>query len=75
MMKSEIRFARPGEIPITISITLSLDEWRKVRDALRESSEPGYSSTGKIESALSDLTFKLDRFVATYEGSEEAPPS
>ncbi len=73
-MKSEIRFAKPGEIPITISITLSLDEWRKVREALMESSAQYYTAPGKIRSALTELTGELDRFVATYEENDgEAP--
>ncbi len=55
-MRAEIRIERPGEIPARLTLTMTLDELREIREKL--GTVPLYGPVGWLRDAINDLERK-----------------
>lgn len=54
-MKSRMRIEKPGDVEVTLTVTMSEDRWEKIRDWLRESKETHYTPVQQLAGAIDDL--------------------
>lgn len=54
-MKSRMFIEKPGEVQVTLTVTMSADRWDNIRNWLRESKAPLYEPPHQFASAIDDL--------------------
>lgn len=54
-MRSHMKIEKPGEVQVTLTVTMSADRWEQIRDWLRESKEAHYEPSAQLASAIDDL--------------------
>lgn len=61
-MKAKFYAANPNGIPMTLVLTMPLEDWVKVRDAVQKSGEPThYGALAPIVSAVYDMVVQAER--------------
>lgn len=53
----------PGSIPVTVTLTLRLDEWAKVREQLKTGGHTHYGPAHHVVAAVDAMTRKLEAVV------------
>jgi hypothetical protein len=54
-MRSRMRIEKPGEVDVTLTVTMSADRWEQIRDWLRESKDLHYTPVKQFANAIDDL--------------------
>ncbi len=69
-MKANLRITKPDEVEATISVTMTLGDWKLLRAALAE--EKHYEPGGKLKTVIEDLVRQATRAFYPADGSEIA---
>ncbi|MEN6302230.1 MAG: hypothetical protein ABFD96_05855 [Armatimonadia bacterium] len=62
-MSIRMRLTKPDEIEATMSITLTLKDWKKLRDQISTNEYPAWT----LDRQIRDMILRLETFVAQDE--------
>lgn len=62
-MSIRMRLTKPDEIAATMSITLTLKDWKKLRDQISTNEYPAWT----LDRQIRDMILRLETFVAQDE--------
>lgn len=54
-MRSHMKIEKPGEVQVTLTVTMSADRWEKIRDWLRASKGAWHEAPQQFATAIDDL--------------------
>lgn len=67
-MKADLKLTRPDDVEATISMTMTLGEWKVLRAALAE--EKHYEPGGRLKTVIEDLIRQASRVFYPVEAQE-----
>jgi hypothetical protein len=71
-VKAKIAFIEPGNIVASITLTMTVEHWKKLRTTMDGS--PYYSPWQQVRAAVDELTAKVERAIH-YETDDGSTPN
>jgi hypothetical protein len=72
-MRSQMKIEKPGDVEVTLTVTMSADRWEKIRDWLRGSPAARvYEPEQQFASAIDDLLGQVRTVLWRDDEAEES---